>query len=118
MRMKGGRRGKELRPNTVVSFLSQRRQLLEEAYAGDIIGIPDHGVLQLGDTLTEGESLQFSGLPFFAPEMFRSVEVADPLRTKQLRAGLTQLGEEGAIQVFRPLAGSLLLLGAGGQLQL
>jgi peptide chain release factor 3 len=117
MRLKVVRSGKELRPNSVVSFLSQRRELLDEAYAGDIIGIPNHGVLQLGDTLTEGESLQFTGLPFFAPEMFRSVEVADPLRTKQLKAGLTQLGEEGAIQVFRPVAGSVLLLGAVGQLQ-
>jgi peptide chain release factor 3 len=117
MRLKVARSGKELRPNTVVSFLSQRRELLEEAFAGDIIGIPNHGVLQLGDTLTEGEALQFTGLPFFAPEMFRSVEVADPLKTKQLRAGLTQLGEEGAIQVFRPVAGSVLLLGAVGQLQ-
>ncbi len=117
MRLKVVRSGKELRPNSVVSFLSQRRELLDEAYAGDIIGIPNHGVLQLGDTLTEGEALQFTGLPFFAPEMFRAVEVADPLRTKQLKAGLTQLGEEGAIQVFRPLAGSLLLLGAVGQLQ-
>ena len=117
MRLKVVRSGKELRPNTVVSFLSQRRELLDEAFAGDIIGIPNHGVLQLGDTLTEGEVLQYTGLPFFAPEMFRSVEVADPLRTKQLKAGLTQLGEEGAIQVFRPVAGSVLLLGAVGQLQ-
>jgi peptide chain release factor 3 len=117
MRLKVVRSGKELRPNTVVSFLSQRRELLDEAFAGDIIGIPNHGVLQLGDTLTEGEQLQFTGLPFFAPEMFRSVEVADPLRTKQLKAGLTQLGEEGAIQVFRPVLGSVLLLGAVGQLQ-
>jgi peptide chain release factor 3 len=117
MRLKVVRSGKELRPNTVVSFLSQRRELLDEAFAGDIIGIPNHGVLQLGDTLTEGEALQFTGLPFFAPEMFRTVEVADPLKTKQLKAGLTQLGEEGAIQVFRPVAGSVLLLGAVGQLQ-
>ncbi len=117
MRLKVVRSGKELRPNTVVSFLSQRRELLDEAFAGDIIGIPNHGVLQLGDTITEGEALQFTGLPFFAPEMFRAVEVADPLRTKQLKAGLTQLGEEGAIQVFRPIAGSVLLLGAVGQLQ-
>ena len=102
MKLKVVRSGKDLRPNTVVSFLSQRRELLDEAFAGDIIGIPNHGVLQLGDTLTEGESLQFTGLPFFAPEIIRSVEVADPLRSKQLRAGLTQLGEEGAIQVFRP----------------
>ena len=117
MRLKVVRSGKELRPNTVVSFLSQRRELLDEAFAGDIIGIPNHGVLQLGDTITEGEALQFTGLPFFAPEMFRSVEVADPLRTKQLRSGLKQLGEEGAIQVFRPVSGSVLLLGAVGQLQ-
>jgi peptide chain release factor 3 len=117
MRLRVVRSGKELRPNSVVSFLSQRRELLDEAFAGDIIGIPNHGILQLGDTLTEGESLQFTGLPFFAPEMFRSVEVADPLRSKQLRAGLTQLGEEGAIQVFRPVASASLLLGAVGQLQ-
>jgi peptide chain release factor 3 len=117
MRLKVSRSGKELRPNTVVSFLSQRRELLDEAFAGDIIGIPNHGVLQLGDTLTEGETLQFTGLPFFAPEMFRSVEVADPLKTKQLKAGLRQLGEEGAIQVFRPAIGTVLLLGAVGQLQ-
>jgi len=117
MRIKVARSGKEMRPNTVVSFLSQRRELLDEAFAGDIIGIPNHGVLQLGDTLTEGETLQYTGLPFFAPEMFRSVEVADPLRTKQLKAGLIQLGEEGAIQVFRPVGGSVLLLGAVGQLQ-
>ncbi|MGY4831420.1 peptide chain release factor 3 [Sphaerotilaceae bacterium SBD11-9] len=118
MTLKVVRSGKTLRPNTVVTFMSQKRELLDEAFAGDIIGIPNHGVLQLGDTITEGEALQFTGLPFFAPEMFRSVEVADPLKTKQLRAGLTQLGEEGAIQVFRPVAGSVLLLGAVGQLQL
>ena len=75
-------------------------------------------MLQLGDVLTEGETLQFTGLPFFAPELFQAVEVKDPLRTKQLRTGLTQLGEEGAIQVFRPeAAGGSLLLGAVGQLQ-
>ncbi len=118
MRLKVSRTGKEIRPNNVVSFLSQRRDLLDEAYAGDVIGIPNHGVLQLGDVLTEGEILQFTGLPFFAPELFQAVEVRDPLRTKQLRTGLTQLGEEGAIQVFRPqAAGGSLLLGAVGQLQ-
>lgn len=116
MRLKVVRTGKELRSNNVVSFLSQRRDLLEEAYAGDIIGIPNHGVLHLGDVLTEGETLHFKGLPFFAPELFQAVEVKDPLRTKQLRIGLTQLGEEGAIQVFRPQSGALLL-GAVGQLQ-
>jgi peptide chain release factor 3 len=118
MRLKVARTNKEMRPNNVVSFLSQRRELLDEAYAGDVIGIPNHGVLQLGDVLTEGETLQFTGLPFFAPELFQAVEVKDPLRTKQLRTGLTQLGEEGAIQVFRPEAsGGSLLLGAVGQLQ-
>ncbi|ANY14500.1 peptide chain release factor 3 [Bordetella pseudohinzii] len=118
MRLKVARTNKEMRPNNVVSFLSQRRELLDEAYAGDVIGIPNHGVLQLGDVLTEGESLHFTGLPFFAPELFQAVEVKDPLRTKQLRIGLTQLGEEGAIQVFRPeAAGGALLLGAVGQLQ-
>ncbi len=117
MRLKVSRTGKEIRPNNVVSFLSQRRDLLDEAYAGDVIGIPNHGVLHLGDVLTEGETLQFTGLPFFAPELFQAVEVADPLRIKQLRIGLTQLGEEGAIQVFRPQVGGTLLLGAVGQLQ-
>jgi peptide chain release factor 3 len=118
MRMKVVRTGKEIKPNNVVTFMSQRRELLDDAYAGDIIGIPNHGLLQLGDVLTEGESLHFTGLPFFAPELFQAVEVKDPLRTKQLRIGLTQLGEEGAIQVFRPVAaGGALLLGAVGQLQ-
>lgn len=118
MRLKVARTNKEIRPNNVVSFLSQRRDLVDDAYAGDIIGIPNHGVLQLGDVLTEGETLQFTGLPFFAPELFQSVEVKDPLRTKQLRTGLTQLGEEGAIQVFKPyLTSGSLLLGAVGQLQ-
>jgi len=118
MRLKVVRSGKDIRPNNVVSFLSQRRELLDEAYAGDIIGIPNHGVLHLGDVLTEGETLQFTGLPFFAPELFQAVEVKDPLRTKQLRTGLTQLGEEGAIQVFRPeAAGGAMLLGAVGALQ-
>lgn len=118
MKLKVSRTGKEIRPNNVVSFLSQRRELLDDAFAGDIIGVPNHGVLQLGDVLTEGENLQFTGLPFFAPELFQSIEVKDPLRTKQLRTGLTQLGEEGAIQVFRPhMAGGMMLLGAVGQLQ-
>ena len=71
MRLKVARTNKEMRPNNVVSFLSQRRELLDEAYAGDVIGIPNHGVLQLGDVLTEGETLQFTGLPFFAPSCSR-----------------------------------------------
>jgi len=117
MKLKICRTAKEIRTNTVVSFLSQRRELVEDAYAGDIIGIPNHGLLQLGDTLTEGETLQFTGLPFFAPEIFQTVEMVDPMKSKQLRQGLVQLGEEGAIQVFRPLSGGMLLLGAVGTLQ-
>lgn len=117
MRLKISRNNKEIRTNNALSFLSQRRDILDEAFAGDIIGLPNHGLLRLGDTLTEGEILQFKGLPFFAPEMFRMVETADPMRNKQLRTGLMQLGEEGAIQVFRPHSGGAMLLGAVGQLQ-
>jgi len=117
MKLRVCRTGKDIRPGTVVSFLSQRRELLEEAYSGDIIGIPNHGTLRLGDTLTEGENLQFTGLPYFAPEIFQTVELKDPMKSKQLRTGLQQLGEEGAIQVFRPIAGGSLLLGAVGTLQ-
>ncbi len=118
MKLKSSRTGKEVKTASAVSFLSQRREIVEDAYPGDIIGIPNRGVLQLGDTLTEGEMLQFTGLPFFAPEIFHTVEVADPIRNKQLRTGLQQLGEEGAIQVFRPAQGGPLLLGAVGPLQL
>ena len=117
MKLRVQRTGKDFRPNNVVSFLSQRRELLDEAYAGDIIGIPTHGGIQLGDTLTEGQALQFTGLPFFAPEFFQAIEVVNPLKTKQLRTGLKQLGEEGAIQVFRPLRNTTTLLGAVGSLQ-
>ena len=117
MRLRVCRTGKEIRSGNAMSFLSQRRELLDDAWPGDIIGIPNHGVLQLGDTLTEGEQLQYTGLPFFAPELFHTVEVADPMRIKQLRTGLMQLGEEGAIQVFRPKDGGSLLLGAVGTLQ-
>ena len=119
MRLRLTRTGKEIKTNTAVSFLSQRREIAEDAYPGDIVGIPNRGLLQLGDTLTEsGEALQFTGLPFFAPELFHTVDVADPIRTKQLRTGLQQLGEEGAIQVFRMHGGGPLLLGAVGQLQI
>jgi peptide chain release factor 3 len=117
MRLRVRRTGKELRPANVVTFLSQRRDRVDETFAGDIIGITTHGGLQLGDTLSEGEMLQFTGLPFFAPELFCAVELADPMKSKQLAKGLRELGEEGAIQVFRPLMGSLTLLGAVGQLQ-
>jgi peptide chain release factor 3 len=118
MKVKLVRTGKDVKTAAAVSFLSQRREVIEDAWPGDIVGLPNRGVLQLGDTLTEGEELQFTGLPFFAPEIFYTVEVADPMRNKQLRTGLQQLGEEGAIQVFRPVQGGALLLGAVGQLQI
>jgi peptide chain release factor 3 len=111
------RSGKEIKTASVVSFLSQRRDIVDEAFAGDIIGIPNRGTLRLGDSLTEGETLQFRGLPFFAPEVFRRVELATAMKTKQLRAGLAQLGEEGAIQIFHPHDGSAPILGAVGNLQ-
>ena len=117
MKMKVQRTGKELRPTSVVTFMSQRREAVEEAYAGDIIGFTTHGGVQLGDSITDGPNLQFTGLPFFAPEMFMTVVLKNPLRTKQLQQGLMQLGEEGAIQVFKPDAGGNMLLGAVGQLQ-
>ncbi len=117
MKLKVQRTAKELRPTSVVTFLSQRREAVEEAFAGDIIGFTTHGGVQLGDTITDGVALQFTGLPFFAPELFMTVVLKNPLRTKQLQTGLAQLGEEGAIQVFKPDAGGLMLLGAVGQLQ-
>ena len=117
MRFKVRRTGKELRPTSVVTFLSQRRDRVDEAFAGDIIGLITHGGLQLGDTISEGEGLQFTGLPFFAPEMFCMVELKDPMRSKQLSKGLQELGEEGAIQVFKPVMGGDMMLGAVGQLQ-
>ncbi len=117
MRFKVRRTGKELRPTSVVTFLSQRRDRVDQAFAGDIIGLITHGGLQLGDTISEGEALQYTGLPFFAPEMFCTVELADPMRSKQLAKGLQELGEEGAIQVFKPVVGGDMMLGAVGQLQ-
>ena len=117
MKLKVQRTAKEVRPTSVVTFLSQRREAVDEAYAGDIIGFTTHGGVQLGDTITDGPALQFTGLPFFAPELFMTVILKNPLRTKQLQQGLDQLGEEGAIQVFKPEAGGAMLLGAVGQLQ-
>ncbi len=117
MKLKVQRTGKELRPTSVVTFMSQRREAVHEAFAGDIIGFTTHGGVQLGDTITDGANLLFTGLPFFAPELFMTVILKNPLRTKQLQQGLAQLGEEGAIQVFKPDAGGAMLLGAVGQLQ-
>ena len=111
------RSGKTLRTSNAVSFLSQRRETVEEAFAGDIIGIPNHGTIALGDTLTEGEKLQFFGLPSFAPELFRRADLASPMKAKQLKIGLKQLSEEGAIQIFQPIQGGSPIMAAVGALQ-
>ena len=117
MRIKHLRLGRDVRVSSVVTFMASNREQVEEAYAGDIIGLPNHGNMQIGDSFTEGEQLQFTGIPFFAPELFRSVRILNPLKTKQLQKGLQQLGEEGAVQVFKPMVGSDLILGAVGVLQ-
>jgi peptide chain release factor 3 len=111
------RSGKELRINDALTFLAADRQHTEEAYAGDIIGLHNHGTINIGDTFTEGESLMFTGIPNFAPEIFRRVVLRDPLRMKALQKGLDQLCEEGATQLFRPMRNNDLILGAVGQLQ-
>jgi peptide chain release factor 3 len=117
MRFKHVRLGKEMRVADALTFLAADRQHTDEAWAGDIIGLHNHGTINIGDTFTEGESLTFTGIPNFAPEMFRRVVLRDPLRMKALSKGLDQLCEEGATQVFRPLRNNDLILGAVGQLQ-
>jgi peptide chain release factor 3 len=97
--------------------MANERVMSEDAVAGDIIGIHNHGQLHIGDTLTEGEALDYKGIPYFAPELFRVARPRDPLRSKQLTKGLQELGEEGAIQVFEAVQTNALLLGAVGQLQ-
>jgi peptide chain release factor 3 len=93
------------------------RQHVEEAYAGDIIGLHNHGTINIGDSFTQGEALVFTGIPSFAPELFRRAVLRDPLKLKALHKGLAQLFEEGATQLFRPLIGNDLILGAVGPLQ-
>ncbi len=111
------RSGKTLALNNPVLFLARERELAEEAWPGDIIGIPGHGHLRIGDALTEGEQLYFTGIPSFAPELFQRVRLDDPLKSKQLKAALEQLSEEGASQIFKPLDGSSWIIGVVGQLQ-
>lgn len=117
MKVKHLRLNREVKVSSVITFMAQDREILEEAFPGDIIGIPNHGNMQIGDTFTEGEQLQFTGIPFFAPELFRIARIKNPLKIKQLHKGLQQLGEEGAVQVFRPAHGGDLILGAVGVLQ-
>jgi peptide chain release factor 3 len=117
MKIKHLRLNREIKLSSVVTFMASSREQVEEAYAGDIIGLPNHGNMQIGDSFSEGEMLQFTGIPYFAPDFFRSVRIRNPLKIKQLHKGLQQLGEEGAVQVFKPVHGGDLVLGAVGVLQ-
>jgi peptide chain release factor 3 len=117
MRVSHHRIGREIVLSNATIFMAQDRTNVEEAWPGDIIGIHNHGTIQIGDTFTEGEPLQFTGIPNFAPEHFRRVRVKNSLKIKQLQKGLAQLSEEGAVQVFRPLMGNDYILGAVGVLQ-
>ena len=117
MKIRHLRLQREMKVANVITFMAHRRAQVEEAYAGDIIGIPNHGNIQIGDSFSEGEALQFTGIPFFAPELFRTVRLRNPIKVKQLHKGIQQLGEEGAVQVFRPVIGGDLILGAVGVLQ-
>ncbi|MCC5879385.1 MAG: peptide chain release factor 3, partial [Idiomarina sp.] len=117
MKMKHVRLGKEVRIADALTFLAGDRSHVEEAYPGDIIGLHNHGTIQIGDTFTAGAEFKFAGIPNFAPELFRRIRLRDPLKQKQLLKGLVQLSEEGAVQVFRPLVSNDLIVGAVGVLQ-
>src|SRR5690349_4600072 len=111
------RLGGPVRVSQALTFMARDREAVEEAYPGDIIGLHNYGTIAIGDTFSEGEALRFSGVPNFAPELFRRVVLRDPLKAKQLNKGLDQLCEEGATQVYRPLTNNDIILGAVGQLQ-
>ena len=111
------RSGKEMKIPDAITFMAADRQHAETAYAGDIIGIHNHGTINIGDSFTEGEEIRFTGIPNFAPEIFRRAVLKDPLRLKALKKGLAQLCEEGATQLFKPLRNNDLILGAVGPLQ-
>ncbi|UCC13427.1 MAG: peptide chain release factor 3 [Gammaproteobacteria bacterium] len=117
MRLKHVRSGKEMRVADALTFLASDRQHADDACAGDILGLHNHGTINIGDTFTEGEKLHFTGIPNFAPELFRRAILRDPLKMKALQKGLDQLCEEGATQLFRPLRNNDLILGAVGPLQ-
>lgn len=117
MKAKHVRIGKDVRIGDAMTFMAGDREAAEEAYAGDIIGLHNHGSIQIGDTFTSGEELKFSGIPNFAPELFKRIRLKDPLKQKQLLKGVIQLSEEGAVQVFRPMKNNDLIVGAVGVLQ-
>lgn len=117
MKLKHVRTGKEMKIADAITFMAADRQNAETAYAGDIIGLHNHGTINIGDSFTQGEEIRFSGIPSFAPEIFRRAVLKDPLKLKALQKGLAQLCEEGATQLFRPLRSNDLILGAVGPLQ-
>lgn len=117
MKMRHVRIGKTVQVANAITFQADERRQVEDAWPGDIIGLHNHGTIQIGDTFTETEELKYEGVPYFAPELFRRVVLRDPLRTKALQKGVVQLSEEGATQVFRPLKNNDLILGAVGILQ-
>jgi len=117
MKVRHHRIGKDINLANAIIFMAQDRENVEQAWPGDIIGLPNHGTIKIGDTFTTKEPLKFTGIPNFAPEHFRRVLLKNPLKMKQLQKGLVQLAEEGAIQVFRPLIGSDYVMGAVGILQ-
>jgi peptide chain release factor 3 len=117
MKIKHVRIAKNVKIADAVTFKAGERETVLEAVSGDIIGLHNHGTIQIGDTFTEGEDLKYTGIPHFAPEMFRLIRLKDPLKAKALQKGLQQLAEEGSTQVFMPLSNSNLIVGAVGQLQ-
>ena len=117
MKARHVRLNRDVKIADALTFMASDREHVDQAYPGDIIGIHNHGTVRIGDTFTEGEALSFSGIPDFAPELFRRARLRDPLKMKQLQKGLQQLCEEGATQLFRPLDNNDLILGAVGILQ-
>ncbi len=118
MKAKHVRSGKTIGLHAPQFFFAQDRAIADDAYAGDVVGIPNHGSLRIGDTLTEGEALNFVGVPSFAPEIIRRVRLADAMKAKKLKQALQEMAEEGVVQVFRPVDGSPALVGVVGALQL
>ncbi len=117
MKMRHVRLGKDVKIADALTFMASDRSQVEEAWSGDIIGLHNHGTIQIGDTFTLGEDMRFTGIPHFAPELFKRVQLKDPLKMKALQKGLQQLSEEGATQLFMPLDNNDLILGAVGSLQ-
>ena len=117
MKIRHVRTGKDVKIADAVTFKAGERSLVEEAVSGDIIGLHNHGTIQIGDTFTAGEDIRYTGIPHFAPELFRRIRLRDPMKLKALQKGLQQLSEEGSTQVFSPLNNSDLIVGAVGQLQ-